>query len=147
MPWICIPTVTPTVRSRRLSDSLQVGDAWVGPMGAAGSVRHAMVWSGTAASAKDLNQYLPTGYIHAVATGIDADGNVVGFAYNTPTSGYAIPADAIAVVFAPGQNGSAAVNSLTVSNSRQPRVRLSPVQSGLAGPAPSGGVTITFAVV
>ena len=43
----------------------QVGDGWVGPMGQPGSVRHALVWSGSAASVIDLNQFLPPGYTHA----------------------------------------------------------------------------------
>ena len=77
-------------RVTAMSDTQQVGDGWVGPMGAVGSVRHALVWNGTAQSVVDLNQYLPPGYTHAVATGIDANGNVVGFAYNTPATGLVI---------------------------------------------------------
>jgi hypothetical protein len=29
------------------------------------------------------NRYLPAGYTNGVATGVDIDGNVVGYAYNT----------------------------------------------------------------
>ena len=56
-----------------------------------------------AESVVDLNQFLPAGYTHAVATGIDQNGNVVGYAYNTPVTGLVVPPDAIAVVFAPGE--------------------------------------------
>ncbi len=62
-----------------LTATQQVGDGWVGPMGAVGSVRHTLVWTGTPESVVDLNQFLPAGYTHAVATGIDALGNVVGY--------------------------------------------------------------------
>jgi hypothetical protein len=48
---------------------------------------HALLWSGTADSVIDLNTFLPTGYTQAVAVGIDAAGNVVGWA-NGPASGF-----------------------------------------------------------
>mgnify|MGYP000883691114 CR=1 FL=1 len=54
-------------------------------------MRHALVWNGTADSVVDLNVYLPAGYTHGVATGIDQDGNVVGYAYNTFVAGVTIP--------------------------------------------------------
>ena len=97
-------------RISAMTATQQVGDGWVGPMGAIGSVRHALVWSGTADSVVDLNQFLPAGYTHAVATGIDANGNVVGYAYNTPVYGLAVPPDAIAVVFAPGDDSYPLIN-------------------------------------
>lgn len=131
-------------RITALTATLQVGDGWIGPMGAAGSVRHALVWSGTPESAVDLNQYLPVGYTHAVATGVDAAGNVVGYAYNTPTTGLVTPPDAIAVVFAPGQSGSSAVSSLNLSPANvAPGAAISATVT-LAGPAPVGGSTLTF---
>jgi len=122
----------------------QVGEAWVGPLGLPGSVRHAIVWQGTAASAVDLNQYLPAGYLNGVATGVDAAGNVVGYAYNAPPSGTAIPADAIAVVFAPGVASPYTLNSLTLSGlTPTPLSTLSGTVS-IAAPAPANGVTISF---
>jgi hypothetical protein len=39
---------------------------------------HAMVWSGTADSAIDLNQFLAFGVTDAYANAIDAQGNIVG---------------------------------------------------------------------
>ena len=47
----------------------------------------------SADSVVDLNQYLPVGYKHAVATGMDADGNVVGYAYNTLSQGLYVGGD------------------------------------------------------
>jgi len=122
----------------------QVGEAWVGPLGLPGSIRHAIVWQGTAASAVDLNQYLPAGYTNGVATGVDAAGNVVGYAYNTPASGTAIPADAIAVIFAPGFAAPYTLNSLTLSGlTPAPLSSLSGTVS-IAAPAPANGVTVNF---
>jgi len=131
-------------RITALTATQQVGDGWAGPMGAAGSVRHALVWSGTPGSVVDLNQYLPAGYIHAVATGIDANGNVVGYAYNTPTVGTVVPPDAIAVVFAPGAVAPSAVASLTLSPSNPAPGALVTGTVSLGGPAPAAGVTVSF---
>jgi probable HAF family extracellular repeat protein len=47
---------------------------------------HAFLWTGTAASAVDLNGFLPSGFIGSVATGIDESGDIVGYAYVTPTT-------------------------------------------------------------
>ena len=41
---------------------------------------HAMLWTGTADSAVDLHSFLPPVWTMSVATGIDADGNIVGWA-------------------------------------------------------------------
>ncbi len=131
-------------RITALTATNQVGDGWVGPMGMAGSVRHALVWSGTPDSVIDLNQFLPKGYTHAVATGIDASGNVVGYAYNTPATGLVVPPDAIAVVFAPGAPSPAAVASLTLT---PPNPAPGSIVNGtvtLGGPAPAAGVTVNF---
>ena len=128
---------------RAMSGGQQVGDGWVGPMGGAGSVRHALVWSGTAQSVVDLNQYLPPGYTHAAATGIDANGNVVGYAYNTPSSGLTIPADAIAVVFAPGQ-ATSTLASLSLGTANPAPGAPIAVTLTLNQPAGAGGVTVTF---
>jgi hypothetical protein len=39
---------------------------------------HALLWTGTAASAVDLNAFLPSGFTYAQATGIDESGDIVG---------------------------------------------------------------------
>lgn len=122
----------------------QVGEGWVGAAGQPGSVRHALVWQGTADSVVDLNQYLPAGYIHGVATGVDADGNVVGYAYNTPPSGTAMPVDAIAVVFAPGQVPPASLLSISLNSSNVAPGANVQVSLTLSSPAPAGGLTISF---
>ncbi len=131
-------------RITALTATQQVGDGWVGPMGAAGSVRHALVWSGTPESVVDLNQFLPPGYTHAVATGIDGNGDVVGYAYNTPTTGLVLPPDAIAVVFAPGAASANAIASLQLSPANPAPGALMTVTVNLGGAAPAGGVTVTF---
>ncbi len=43
---------------------------------------HALVWSGTAGSAIDLNQFLPTGFAASQATGMDTGGTITGFAFD-----------------------------------------------------------------
>ncbi|MCW3099950.1 MAG: hypothetical protein JWL77_5568 [Chthonomonadaceae bacterium] len=123
----------------------QVGEGWIGTAGVTGSVRHALLWSGTADSAIDLNQYLPAGYTNAVATGIDANGNVVGYAYNgAHPYGLAIPADSIAVVFAPGAPNPVQISSLTLSAANVvPGDTVTGVVT-LGGPAPAGGTAIQF---
>ena len=131
-------------RITALAATQQVGDAWVGAAYQAGSVRHAMVWSGTAASAIDLNQYLPTGYTNAVATGIDANGNVVGYAYNTYVQGMTIPPDAIAVVFAPGQASPTALASLTLTPGNLAPGGVLQGTVSIPAPAPAGGVAVSF---
>ena len=45
--------------------------------------QHALLWAGNAASVVDLNTFLPTGFTNAVATGIDAAGNIVGHAWSS----------------------------------------------------------------
>ena len=44
---------------------------------------HALLWSGTAASVIDLSTSLPTGFTDAEAFGIDANGNIIGYAWGT----------------------------------------------------------------
>jgi hypothetical protein len=57
----------------------QVGNA-VGS--ATGNLWHAMLWNGSSSSWLDLHQFLPTGpgYVRSGAYGIDANGDVVGWA-------------------------------------------------------------------
>ncbi len=131
-------------RITALTATKQVGDGWMGPMGQPGSVRHALVWSGTPESVVDLNQYLPVGYTHAVATGVDANGNVVGYAYNSSPQGVEIPADAIAVVFAPGQGSPTALASLSLSASDVAPGAVVQATVTIPTAAPAGGLSISF---
>lgn len=127
-----------------ITPTKQVGEGWVGTPGAFGSVRHALTWSRTADSVIDLNQYLPAGYTNAVATGLDADGNVVGYAYNTYAAGLSIPPNAVAVVFAPGAAPAAGLSALTLSPSNVAPGDQVQVQVSLSDPAPVGGLEISF---
>ena len=131
-------------RITAMTDTKQVGDGWIGPMGQAGSVRHALVWTGTPESIVDLNQYLPAGYIHAVATGVDANGNVAGFAYNNYVPGVDIPPDAIAVIFAPGAASSTALSAFTVTPANVAPGGVLQATASIPSPAPAGGVAISF---
>jgi len=44
--------------------------------------KHAIVWTGSAQTAVDLNQFLPAGFTDAQAMAIDSAGNIVGYANN-----------------------------------------------------------------
>jgi hypothetical protein len=64
------------------SGSQQVGYG-AGP--ATGDAFHALLWSGTASSVVDLQSFLSSDYSYSVAQGIDANGNVIGYAHHIPT--------------------------------------------------------------
>ncbi len=127
-----------------LSGTNQVGEGWIGAANAVGSIRHALLWSGTTDSVVDLNQYLPAGYTNAVATGIDTNGSVVGFAYNGTAYGLNIPAGAIAVVFAPGAQPPTQLASISLSSANVVPGDVVQAQVSLVGAAPAGGVSISF---
>ncbi len=138
------PAAYTETRINAMNATQQVGEGWVGVPGALGSVRHALAWSGTADSVVDLNTYLPAGYTNGVATGVDANGNIVGYAYNTYQAGAYIPQGAVAVVFAPGAPPATQIASITLDASN---VAPGDVVSGtvaLGGAAPAGGMNITF---
>jgi probable HAF family extracellular repeat protein len=71
------PAVFTSSAAKRVHGGYQVGYGDY-----ADGTRHALVWNGTAASVVDLHTLLPPGYLNSVATGIDAAGNVVGYAYD-----------------------------------------------------------------
>jgi hypothetical protein len=56
-----------------------VGGVQVGFGHTQGTV-HALAWSGSAASVIDLHSFLPDTYFASAARGIDADGNIIGYA-------------------------------------------------------------------
>ncbi|MEQ1947319.1 MAG: hypothetical protein ABL995_09020 [Bryobacteraceae bacterium] len=133
-------------RINALSDTIQVGEAWVGVPYAVGSVRHALAWKGTADSVIDLNQYLPAGYTHGVATGIDSEGNIAGYAFKTinPYVGMYTQADAIAVVFAPGPAPATQLSTITLDSTNvNPGASVTATVT-LGSAAPAGGVTVNF---
>ena len=127
-----------------ITTTQQVGEAWIGPANAYGSMRHAAVWSGSADSFVDLNQYLPAGYTNAVATGINGNGDVVGYAYNGYASGLMIPAGAIAVVFAPGAAPAVGLASISVSPTNVAPGDVVQVAVSLGAAAPVGGLNIAI---
>lgn len=63
-------------------------------------IPRARAWRGSADAAIDLHAQLPTGFLYSFANGIDADGNVVGSAYEEATGSWravlwSVPVDAI----------------------------------------------------
>lgn len=128
----------------------QVGEAWIlSPTNAAIRYRHALVWSGSAGSVVDLNQFLPDGS-DSVATGIDADGNIVGYAYIRPGPNYshtfALPVSpwAVPVMWKRGPRPSGQLSSVTVTPADPAPGTTLQGQVTLEGTAPAGGVSISF---
>jgi probable HAF family extracellular repeat protein len=48
---------------------------------------HELLWSGTAENAVDLHEFLGPDFIGSPATGIDSEGNIVGYAWGSATKG------------------------------------------------------------
>lgn len=55
-----------------------------------GNEDHALVWQGSNTSYYDLESVLPSNFVSSVATGIDPDGNIVGYAENSSGVDYAV---------------------------------------------------------
>ena len=68
--------------ARGISGGQQVGYG-TGP--SIGYNYHALLWSGTANSFVDLHSFLSSDYSESYAQGIDANGNIVGYAHHRPT--------------------------------------------------------------
>jgi len=119
----------------------QAGIGFIGDVDAPTVQSHALVWSGSASSVVDLNQFLPAGYTDAAATGIDANGTVVGWASKGPRTN---PANVHAVMWMPGTAGAPFAQSLALS--QNPVVAGNGVQATLtlSQPAPEGGATVTL---
>lgn len=64
----------------------QVGASQPNPFNSNSPV-HALAWSGTAESFVDLHRFLPAEYTRSIALGIDAAGNVIGYAEKHDSSG------------------------------------------------------------
>ena len=121
----------------------QAGFGWVNNA-AQTPHKHALVWSGSAASVVDLNQFMPLGFTDAAATGIDAAGNVVGWASKGSANG---TANVHAVMWAPSdaapnfsQGVGLSQSSVVAGDSVQATVTLSQ-------PAPAGGAVVNLAGV
>jgi hypothetical protein len=118
----------------------QVGSGFVGAStGAAHS--HALVWSGSAASAVDLNQFLPPGYTDAAATGIDAAGNVVGWASRGPSD---VPANVHAVLWKPVASDAVFAQALSLSRPSVTGGEGTQANVTLSRPAPQGGAVVAL---
>jgi hypothetical protein len=120
----------------------QAGSGFVGDAFTLVGHSHALVWSGSASSMVDLNQFLPPGYTDAAATGIDATGNIVGWASRGPSSN---PANVRAVMWVPGAAGAAfaqtlSLNQLNITGGDSVQATLT-----LSQPAPAGGAVVTLA--
>ncbi|HJQ34080.1 MAG TPA: hypothetical protein VJ866_18015 [Pyrinomonadaceae bacterium] len=121
----------------------QAGSGWVASP-AQVNRQHALVWSGSAASVVDLNQFMSLGFTEAAATGIDAAGNVVGWAVKGSSNGTAsvhavmwVPSDAASNF---SQGVVLSQSSVTAGDSVQATVTLSQ-------PAPAGGAVVNLAGV
>src|SRR5581483_2348065 len=103
-------------------------------VGVAGT--HAVVWHGTAASMVDLQQLVPSNYSKSEALGIDAQGDIVGWAFDLkgPAGAQEHPV-AWLVVPEPSSAGLMAMTVGTLALLRPPR-RGTTVATGLA---PGGG--------
>jgi len=82
------------------------GNRFTGPF-------HALLWRGSASSVVDLHTFLPSSFTDSKATGIDSNGNIVGYAYVNPTGNYATGfhaflwrENAVPVLLLPGVPGS-----------------------------------------
>jgi uncharacterized repeat protein (TIGR01451 family) len=103
----------------------------IGPAGA--QQHHAYVWSGTAASGVDLSQFLPAGTGDSQATGIDANGDIVGTADGHPVMW--IPS-------APLQSATLTLDQSVVQGGQAVQGIVS-----LRTPAPAGGATVTLSEI
>lgn len=101
---------------------------------------HALVWSGDRASAIDLNQYLPDGFTDAAATGIDADGRVVGWAGR----GSSDPANIHAVMWVPVTSGEAFASTVSLDRPSIVAGEAVSVTVKLSRPAPQGGAVVNL---
>jgi hypothetical protein len=122
----------------------QAGSGFVGDAFTNVGHSHALVWTGSAESAVDLNQFLPPGYTDAAATGIDAAGNVVGWASRGPVSD---PANVHAVMWKPVEAGAVFAQSLALSQSSIVGGDAVRATVTLSRPAPQGGAVVILARV
>jgi hypothetical protein len=119
----------------------QVGSGFVGDGSAGVPHRHALVWSGSAESAVDLNQFLPPGYTDAAANGIDAAGNVVGWASRGPSD---VPANVHAIMWKPVASDAVFAQALALSRSSITGGEGVQATVTLSRTAPQGGAVVAL---
>jgi hypothetical protein len=117
----------------------QAGSGVVVDASAGVTHRHALLWSGSAESVVDLNQFLPPGYTDAAATGIDAAGNVVGWASKGPSD---VPANVHAVLWKPVAPDAVFAQALALSRSSITGGEGAQATVTLNRPAPQGGAVV-----
>jgi hypothetical protein len=120
---------------------LQAGTGFIGDVDTNTAQSHALVWSDSAASVIDLNQFLPPGFTDAAATGIDASGIVVGWASKGPSSN---PANVHAVMWVPGEAGATFAQSLALGQTAVVAGDAVQATVTLSLPAPEGGATVNL---
>jgi hypothetical protein len=121
----------------------QAGFGWVNTP-AQTTQRHALVWSGSAASVVDLNQFMPLGFTDAAATGIDAAGNVVGWAVKGSANG---TASTHAVMWVPSDAAPNFSQGVGLSQSSVVAGESVQVTVTLNQPAPASGALVNLAGV
>lgn len=117
----------------------QAGSGFVGNASNSVAHRHALLWSGSAESVVDLNQFLPPGYTDAAATGIDAAGNVVGWASKGPSD---VPANVHAVMWKPVAPDAVFAQALALSRPSITGGEGVQATVTLNRPAPLGGAVV-----
>jgi hypothetical protein len=137
------PAAYTSSQARATNGVQQAGFGWVNTP-AQTSRRHALVWSGSAASVVDLNQFMPLGFTDAAATGIDAAGNVVGWAIKGSPDG---TTGAHAVMWAPSDAAPNFSQGVGLSQSSVVAGESVQVSVTLNQPAPAGGALVNLAGV
>jgi hypothetical protein len=120
----------------------QVGFGIVSTGSTVVAISHALVWTGSAASVVDLNQFLPSGFTESAATGIDAAGNIVGWA---STGLRTNPANLHAVIWVPSDAPSLYAQSLSLSQTTTMVGDVVQATVTLNQPAPVGGAVVSLA--
>jgi len=119
----------------------QVGYGLLGNTSTVSGNSHALVWSGSAASVIDLNQFMPLGFTDATATGIDAAGNIVGWA---STGSRGTPANIHAVIWVPSDPAIVYAQSLALNQSSIMVGESVQATLTLNQPAPAGGAAVSL---
>lgn len=119
----------------------QVGSGFVVGASAGVTHRHALVWSGSAESAVDLNQFLPPGYTDAAANGIDAAGNIVGWASKGPSD---VAANVHAVLWKPVASDAVFAQALALGRPSITGGEGVQATVTLNRPAPQGGAVVAL---
>jgi hypothetical protein len=119
----------------------QAGSGFVGDAFTQDGHSHALVWAGDAASVTDLNRFLPDGFTDAAATGINADGTVVGWASRGPSGD---PANVHAVMWLPVASGAAFASTLSLDRTGIVGGEAARATVKLSQPAPQGGAVVSL---